>query len=136
MDVGVLAQESLDGLGFVSREIVCDHVDFPARFDAGHHLAQKGHELGTRVAAGGLSQDLSAGGVERRIEGKSAVTEVLETVPLGAPGRERQNRIEPVESLNGSFLVHTENHSVSGRPEIEPNDFGGLLFKLRVVAGL
>jgi len=63
MELGVVAQESFDGLGFVSREIVDDDVDFQTRFYTGNHLVQKEDELGAGVAAGGLAQDLSAGGL-------------------------------------------------------------------------
>ena len=86
MNARVLAQESFDGFGFVGREIVGNDMDFPPRFHTGNHLLQKDYELGAGMAVGGLAQDLSAGGVEGRIERKGAMAEVFKSVPSARPG--------------------------------------------------
>jgi hypothetical protein len=134
MDVGALAQESFDSLGFVSREIVGDDVNFPTRFYTGNYLLQKDDELGAGVAAGGLAQDLSAGGVECRIEGKGAVAEVFEPMPFSPPGRERQHRVEAIEGLNGALFIHAEDRSVGGRAQIETNDVRRLGLEMGIIA--
>ena len=56
MELGVVAQESFNGFGFVGREIVGDEVDFPTRFHIGNYLLQKSNELGAGMAAGGLAK--------------------------------------------------------------------------------
>jgi hypothetical protein len=134
MELGVLAQESFDGLGFVGREIVGNDVDFPTRFHTGNHLLQKDDELGAGMAAGGPAQDLSAGRVECRIERKGAMAEVFEAVPFGPPRRERQHRVQAIERLNGTLFIHAEDGSVGGRAQIETNDVGRLGLEIGIIA--
>jgi len=55
-------------------------------------------------------------------------------VPLGASRREWQHRILAVERLDGRLLIHTEHRRMRRRVQIKPNDIGGLLLKVRVVA--
>jgi hypothetical protein len=105
VDVRVLAQESFDSFGFMGREIVGNNVDCPTQFHIGNYLLQKSHELGAGMAAGGLAQDHSAGGVECRIERKGAMAEVFEPVAFSSPGRERQYRVEPIKGLNGALFI-------------------------------
>ena len=40
---------------------------------------------------------------------------ILKAVPFGPSGRERQNRIEPIQGLDSAFLVHAENSGIGGR---------------------
>ena len=134
MDARVLAQESFDGFGFVGREIVGNDVDFPPRFHTGNHLLQKDDEFGAGMAVGGLAQDLSAGGVECRIERKGAMAAVFEPVPFRPSGRERQHRVEAIEGLNGALLIHTEDCRVGGRAQIETNDVGHLGLEVSIIA--
>ena len=113
-DARVLAQESFDGFGFVGREIVGNDVDLSPRFHTGNHLLQKDDELGAGMAVGGLAQDLSAGGVEGRIERKGPVAEVFEPVPFRPPGRERQHRVEAIERLNGALFITQKTAAWAG----------------------
>jgi hypothetical protein len=134
MDVRVRAQESFDGLGFVAREIVGNDVDFPPGLHTGNHLLEKEDKLGAGMAAGGLAQDLSAGGVEGCIERKGSMAEVFEPVPLSPPRRERQHRIEAIEGLNGALFVHAEDRRVGRRTQIETNDVGRLGLEIGIIA--
>ena len=61
--------------------------------------------------------------------------EILKAVALGTPGREGQNRIKPIESLNGGLLIHAEHCSMGRRLEIEADNVGRLGFEGRIVAG-
>jgi len=54
---------------------------------------------------------------------------------FGAPWRERQHRVEPVEGLNCSLLVHTEHRCVLRRLQVKTDNVGGFLLELRIVAG-
>src|SRR6266849_4236275 len=58
---------------------------------------------------------------------------ILKAMPFGPSGRERQNRIEPIQGLDSAFLVHAENSGIGRRLEVKPDDVGGLLFKLRSI---
>ena len=89
------------------RKVVGDDVDLLFRGLGGDHVGQKSDELGAGVAQGGFAQDLPAGNLQGGIERKSAMPEIFKPMALGAAGRQRQDRIEPIESLNGaSFHRH------------------------------
>ena len=60
---------------------------------------------------------------------------ILETMPLGSPRTQRQNRIQPVQSLNGRLLIHAEHRSMLRRLKVEADDVGGFLLELRIVGG-
>jgi hypothetical protein len=109
-------------------------VDFPALGLRGEHICEKGHELRTGVALGGFAQDLSAGNLQRGVERESAMPEILKAVALGTPGREGQNRIQPIERLNGALFVHAEHGRVGRRLEIEADNVGRLGLEGRIVA--
>src|SRR5437660_11194653 len=51
-----------------------------------------------------------------------------------ASRREWQHRILAVERLDRRLLIHTEHRRMRRRVQIKPNDIGGLLLKVRVVA--
>ena len=60
---------------------------------------------------------------------------VLKTVAFGASRRERQNRIQPVQGLNGRLLIHAEHGRVLRRIQVQTDDVGGFRFELGIVAG-
>src|SRR5262249_28711823 len=63
------------------------------------------------------------------------MTKIFKAMPFGSARGERQDRIKPVECLNSALLIDTEHCCFDRRLKIQANDVGGLLFKLRVVAG-
>jgi len=86
VDLGTVIEEVADALGLMGREIVDDDVDLAPRRLAGDDVTKNRDELCGRVASGGLTEHLSALGVEGRIEGQRVVAEVLEPVALARPG--------------------------------------------------
>src|SRR5437016_13844746 len=58
---------------------------------------------------------------------------ILKAMPFGSSGRERQNRIEPIQGLDSAFLVDAENSGIGRRLEVKADDVGGLLFKLWII---
>ena len=60
---------------------------------------------------------------------------VLKPVAFGTSSRERQNRIQAVQRLDGSLLIHTEHGRVPGRIHVQPNDIGGFALEIRIVTG-
>jgi BRO family, N-terminal domain len=46
----------------------------------------------------------------------------------------RQHWIKSIKGLNGALFVYAEHRGVDRRLQIQPNNVGGLLFELRVVA--
>src|SRR5258708_39931203 len=60
---------------------------------------------------------------------------VFKAVSFGSTGRKWQNRIQPIQRLDGTLFVNTEHCSVERRLEVQVDDVGSLLFKLRIGAG-
>jgi len=58
---------------------------------------------------------------------------VLEAVPFGAAGRQRQHGIKSVERLNGRFLVHREDRGVVWRIDVETDHVSGLGFEIGII---
>ena len=60
---------------------------------------------------------------------------VREAVTLGSSRRKRQNGVEAVQGLNGSFLIDAEHGGMLRRPQIQADDIGRFAFELRIIAG-
>ena len=114
LDVGMGAQKSLNGCSFMSRKVVGDDMKRCFGRLRSDHLGKKFHELSARVTVSCLRQDFAGGRVQGRIERKSAVAKVFESVTFGPSGREGQDGIETIKSLNGTLFIDTENSRVAG----------------------
>jgi len=128
-------QEVLNRLALVRREVVDNHMDLFAAGLVDHDVGEERDEFSAGRVRCSLTQHLAGLGVERSIEGKRAVPEVLETVTLEAPRRKRQYRVLPIESLNRGLFIDTENLRVRRRIQIQPDDVGGRLLDVRIVRG-
>jgi hypothetical protein len=133
--VGMKVDKLSDPGRAMGREIICNKVNLLALGKAGHDLFKQGNKLRAGVTRCGLTQHLTGFGVERGVERKRAVTVVLKTVSLGSSGREWQDWIKPVQSLDGTLFVHTKDCSIDWRLQIQANDVSSLGLKIRVVAG-
>ena len=134
-DVWMLGQKRDDTLGLMGRKVVHDDVNFLAGRLGGHHVGQKGNKLRAGVTGGGFSDHLAGAHVKGGVERESAVTVVFEAVALGTTGRKRQDRVEPIQGLNGAFFIDRENRRVHWRVELKSDDIGRLGLKVRIVAG-
>jgi hypothetical protein len=135
LDVGMGAQKPLNGCSFMSRKVVGDDMNIGFGGLSSDHFGEKLHELGAGMTGSCLSQDLAGGRVQGRIEGKSAVTEVFESVTFGPSRRERQDGIETIKGLNGALFIDTENSRMGRRLQVETDDSSRLLLELGVIAG-
>lgn len=86
LDVGTDAQKLLNGFSFMSRKVVGDDMNMGFGGLSSDHLGEELHELGAGVTVSCLSQDLAGGRIQGRIERKSAVAKVFESVTFGRPG--------------------------------------------------
>ena len=59
---------------------------------------------------------------------------VFEPMPLGSPGRKREHRIKPIQSLNGGLLIYAKHGGVLRRFHIQPDYVGSFAFKVWIVA--
>ena len=81
------------------------------------------------MALGSLAQDLPAGNLQCGIERESAMPEILKAVTLRAAGRQRQDRVEAVERLNGGFFIDAEHGGMRRRLEVKPDDVADLTIR-------
>jgi hypothetical protein len=132
--VAMGCQKGVYQLGLVRRKIVGNNVNFFARRLRGNHVGEKTHELGAGMVAGGLAKDFAALGLEGGVKRKRAVAKVFKTMRLGPTGGKRQDGIEPIQRLNGTLLIHTEDGGVRRRVQIESNNVSRFSFKVRVIA--
>ena len=56
------------GLTLVSREVVCDHMDFFATSLVGDDIGEEGNELGRGMTCRSLAKNLARFSVERRVQ--------------------------------------------------------------------
>ena len=113
LNVNMGGEELSHGLGLVRRKVVGDDVNLLALGLRDDDICEKGNELRTGVAVGCFAQDLSAGNLQCGVERESAMPEILKAVALGTSGRKGQNRIKPIESLNGALFSSTQNTAAS-----------------------
>ena len=122
-------------LGFVCTQVIGDHVDLATCWLTSHDLRKEVDELGTGVACAGFSQHLAGLSVQSAVERKRSMAVVLEAISFGAAGRKWQNRVQSIERLDGALLVDAEYSGVHRWFEVQPDDVGGFLFELRIIAG-
>ena len=115
-------------------EIVGDDINLFTLRMRTDQIGEKGHELGTGVSIGRFACDGTTGGIQGRIQRERSVAIVLESVPFGSTRGKRQGWIEPVERLNGSLFVHTENRRMGRGLEIKTDYLGCFALKIRIRA--
>jgi hypothetical protein len=109
LDSRVLLKELADRLGFVSREVVEDDVNVLLAWAQGYDFFERGDELATGMAGGRFAVHATGCGIQRRIQGQGSMPVVLEAVTLGTSGRERQDRVQAIQGLNGRLLLDAEH---------------------------
>ena len=73
--------------------------------------------------------------VERGVERQRAMADVFKAVPLGPARRERQNRVFPIERLNGGLFIDGEDRRMMRGMQIEPDHIGGLRLEVGIIRG-
>ena len=113
-DVRMLGQKRGDSLRLMSGKVVHDDVDFLVGRLGGNDVGQKGNKLRAGVTGGGLSNHLAGAHIKGGVERKRAVAVVFEPVALGTAGRKRQDRVEPVQCLNGALSSTEKTAALTG----------------------
>jgi hypothetical protein len=134
-NITISLEEFPDLGGTMRREIIGDEMNFLCRCLASNDLLEKSHELRAGMAGRSFAEDFTTLGVERRKERKRPVPIIFKTVPLCAPWAQGQHRIQPIQCLNGTFLVDAEHRCIDRRLEIQTDDIGGFFLELRIVTG-
>jgi hypothetical protein len=131
----MLLQEVANELGLVGGEIVEDDMNLLPRQAQRHHFFQEGNEVVAGMAGGGSSVHAAGLGVQRGIQRKCSMPVVLGAVTLRSPRRKLQNGIEPIQGLDGGFLIDAEHGGMLRRPQIQADNVGRFAFELRIIAG-
>lgn len=122
-------------LGFVGTQVVGNHVDFATCWLTTYDLRKEVDELATGMAHAGFGQHLAGLSVQSAVKRKGSMAVVLEAMSFGPAGRKWQNRVQSIERLDGALLVDAEYSGVQWWFEVQPDDIGGFLFELRIIAG-
>ncbi len=110
-------------------------MDRPA-FGRGRDQAiEEPEKLRTRVPLGGHALDSAGGDIECGIERQGAIALVLEAVAFRPTGRQRQDRIQPIERLDVRLLVDRKDHRVGRRLEVQPDHVRRFGLEVRIGAG-
>ncbi len=102
----------------MGEEVVEDDMNLLPRRAQRYHFCEEGNEVTAGVAGRNSSLDAPGLGVQRGIEGKRSVAVLLEAVTLRSSWRKRQRRIEPIQGLDGGFLIDAEQGGMLRKPQI------------------
>jgi hypothetical protein len=120
LHAGMAVEEIAHPLGFMSGEVVEDDMNLLARRAQGDDFLEEGDEVAAGVAGGGFCVHAASLGVQRGIQRKRAMPVILEAVALGPSRRERQHRVQPIESLNRGLFIEAEHGCMLRRIEYRP----------------
>jgi len=133
LDIVVCLKEGCYKFRFVRREVVRNDMDFFASGLGGNDFFQETHELGAGMAFCSLAKNFSAPGFQSRIERKRAVAKVFKTMRFSSSGRQRQDGIKAIQSLDGALFINAKDRSIRRRVKVETNDVRSLGFKVRII---
>src|SRR5215475_11919823 len=132
VDLWVLLQPTVALLMGV--EIIEDGVQL-AIWEGGNHAVHEAEELDTPPALGMLGNDLSGGDVERGKQRRGAVPLVIMALTgQGAPVRELQVALRPLQSLDRRLLIDTEDNRLGRGVDIEADHVGRFRREIGVIA--
>src|SRR6478736_5091813 len=101
-------EELLYTFSLMRRKVVQNDMDFASPFGGCYDLLQKVDKLRARVARCSLADYLAGPDIECRVERKGSVPVVFESVLFCPTRRQRQHRVETVERLNSTLLIHAK----------------------------
>lgn len=126
-------EKRCNGLRLLSREVVDDDVDLFTSWLACDGLRKESNELGGGVAGSRLAENADGFRVQSRVQAKRPVPKVFEAMALRSAGRERKDRIETVQCLNGRLFIYAEDRRMCRRLQIQADDVSSLLLEMRIV---
>ena len=115
MDFIVSREELLNPSGLVGREVVGNEMNLLAARLIGDQLGEEGHELLAGVTRGGFAHHRAIARVQRGVQREGAVAVVLKAVAFQSPRRQWQDRIEPIQGLDGGLFVYAKHRRMLRR---------------------
>src|SRR5260221_14648475 len=104
-NITISLQEFPDLGGTMSREIICDDMNFLCRGLASNELLEKSHELRASMAGRGCVLALPTLGGERPKGRKPPLAVIFKNLPLCPPLPQRDKPTPPIQSSDLTFLV-------------------------------
>ena len=104
----------------VGAGVVENHVDVPRGWDRLVDRVEELPELDRAMPAVEGADDGAGFGVERGKQGRRAVRHVIMRAPFDLAGPHRQQRLGPVERLDLTLLVHTQDQRPIRGVQISP----------------
>src|SRR5262245_46858536 len=132
----MLSEPRENGGMFVGGVIVDDRVDRLAAGDTRLKGVEEADEVLMPVVPHALADDLDLKHIERCEQRSGAMTPVIMRHGTGAPRFEGQAWLGAVECLDLAFFVDRQNHRMSGRIDVEPDDVAQLGSELGVLGTL
>src|SRR5260221_3022530 len=129
-----VCSSDLDLFGLMRAQVVGDDVDFFFFRLAGNDLIKEFDELDASVPGAGFAEHFPGAGVKRRVQRKGAMAIVLKAMTLGSPWGKREHRIQSIKCLDSALFIHTEDRGMHRCLEIQSDNVGCFLFKLRIIA--
>lgn len=133
MNIGMCGQEFVDLFCFVGSKVVSDDMDLLALALICHDIVEERHEFRRGVAGGGFAQHLASFSIEGGVKRERSMSVILETMSLGSPWRQRQNRVFSIECLDRCLLIDAEYCSMLRRVQVEADHISCLGLEVWVV---
>lgn len=124
----------LDRRRLVHREVIQNQVNlFPPL--APHRLVEEADELFPGVMRHAATLNFAGANLQGGQQGDRPAPGILDAVTFRLPRAQRQGRLGAIQGLDGRLLIHTEDHRLLRRVQVQPQDIFGLGFKVRIGAG-
>jgi hypothetical protein len=125
MEFEMSREELLNPLGLVRREVIGKERNLLAARLIGDHLGEKGDKLLAGVARRFCPPPRHCG-CSARLCSERCRSGSTKAVELHSPLGDEQDRIEPIQSLDGGLFVDAEDRRMVGRLHIQPNNISRL----------
>ena len=122
MEAGTLGQPAMNQRGFVSSIVVQNEMDLEMSRNLSIDRVKEATKFYRSVSTMELTHDRAALSIQSREQRSGPVADIAMGAPLDLTGSHRQQRLGSVQSLNLSFLVHTEHQSTVWGIEIQSDD--------------
>jgi len=130
-DIGMVRKPLPDLGGGVRGGVVQDHMHLTSTITPVQQL-QETQEVRSGVSLGALSEHLARGHFERRVKAGQSVAPVVVGLACRQIRPQRQHRLGALQRLNLGLLIHTQDHGVGGRIEVEPDHIADLRLGVRI----
>ena len=132
MEARTLGEPDFDTGVPVGAVVIDDQMNIQMLRDIGLDMTQKAQELLMAVPRFALREDLSVGDIERREQGRGAMSDVVVGDAFHVAQTHWQHRLRALQGLHLALLVDTQNQRFVWWIQVQPNHVAKLLDEERV----